>query len=431
MRSQSKSSVLALLACGGLGAALTACNGSSNGPNGSSRSTAATTTPTTSGSTANPTPIGTSTTVAPSPAPSPSPVAAGTGQDSKFLFTCNYLSNDVSAYNVAATVGTLTSSVAAPMLTQSTAMGATASPAWLAADPSGSFLFVADSGTNAVDCFTIDRTKGTLTPPAAPAMSAAPCGKLPYAVLVDPTSKFVYTANLGDNTISAFMIQTGGSLAPCTTPSLVVGSGPSALAMDPTGKFLYVANTNDNTLSVCGIDATGNPSAVGTPIPTGMGPFSIASVNTGTGYVYVANNLDNDVSVFQIGAAGALKAPATGATVPIPNGGSGASVVTADPTGSYLYVLDGFGFAAAATNDIAAFAIAPATGALTPIGKTNTPAGKSPSSICVNASGEVLYVSDSGANAVLTFGITPGTGALVAEGSTPAGNTPTAICVSK
>lgn len=424
MGSTNKNTVLGLLVCGGLGAVLTACSGG-GGSSGSASTTttAATNTQTTTIPTA---PISTAVT----PAPSPSPVAVGTGLNSKFLFTCNFLSNDVSVYNVAATVGTLTSSVAAPLLTQSTATGgSTADPVWITGDATGSFVFVADSDTNAIDCFNVNRTTGALTPPAAPAMSAVPTGMTPYAVLVDPTSKFVYTANLGDNTVSAFQIQTGGVLVPCpTTPSIVCGNGASCLAMDPTGTFLYVGNTNDNTLSVLSIDALGNPTVVGAPIPTGNAPFEIATVNTGTGFVYVANNLDDTISVFSVGAAGALTPSATSPTVMLPNGGSGCSALAADPTGSFLYVVDGYG--ATQTNDISAFTISSTDGSLTPIGTTNVAAGVSPTAIAVDSSGTIVYVSDAGANAVLTFGITPGTGALIAEGTTPAGNAPTGIWAS-
>ena len=74
----------------------------------------------------------------------------------------------------------------------------------MAAEPSGKFLYVVGNAVgNVVFGFTIDRAMGTLTPIIGSPFSA---GKELTSVTVDPSEKFVYVTNFGDNNISGYTI---------------------------------------------------------------------------------------------------------------------------------------------------------------------------------------------------------------------------------
>jgi 6-phosphogluconolactonase len=81
---------------------------------------------------------------------------------------------------------------------------------------------------------------GTLTPIIGSPFSA---GKELTSVTVDPSGKFVYVTNLGDNNISGYTIDsaTGALTAIVGSPFASGGSGPQSTAVDPTGKSLWFA----------------------------------------------------------------------------------------------------------------------------------------------------------------------------------------------
>ena len=63
------------------------------------------------------------------------------------------------------------------------------------------FLYVANRGSNNISAYTVEPTGGTLV---AIAGSPFATGNLPVAVAVDPTGTYAYVANQTDATISAF-----------------------------------------------------------------------------------------------------------------------------------------------------------------------------------------------------------------------------------
>ena len=127
------------------------------------------------------------------------------------------------------------------------------------------------------------------------------------AVLVPSLwANFVYVANFGDNTISAYRIGESGALTP-VTGSPFPALGPFSVAADPFGRFLYVANTNFNTVSAYRIGEKGTLTPVaGSPFPAGFGPFSVTVDPLGR-FVYVPNLGSGNVSGYRIGKNGAFK----------------------------------------------------------------------------------------------------------------------------
>jgi 6-phosphogluconolactonase len=102
-------------------------------------------------------------------------------------------------------------------------------------------------------------------------------------VAVDPSGKFAYVANAGDNTVSGYTINsaTGALTAIAGSPFASGGSGPLSVAVDPSGKFAYVVNgsvTDFAGVNVSGYtinSTTGALTAIaGSPFAAGSGPTS-------------------------------------------------------------------------------------------------------------------------------------------------------------
>jgi 6-phosphogluconolactonase len=72
----------------------------------------------------------------------------------------------------------------------------------VAVHPSGKFLYASNRGHDSIAVFTIDPTKGTLTP----VEYVATGGKIPRSFEIDPTGSLLFAANQDSNNIVAFRI---------------------------------------------------------------------------------------------------------------------------------------------------------------------------------------------------------------------------------
>lgn len=179
-------------------------------------------------------------------APNPQFMAVSPTQG--FLYVSNGAAGNISAFAIG-TNGALTE-IGSPV-----SLGAGAVAAGLAIDPKGQFLYAADSANNKVDSFNVAGG-----PPAL--IGAFPAGTKPVAVTVDGTSTFVYSANQGSNDVSAFTAASGALTQIAGSPYLVQPTGsigtpqPTFLTVDVSNTFLYVANTGSSSISAFGIKAS-------------------------------------------------------------------------------------------------------------------------------------------------------------------------------
>jgi 6-phosphogluconolactonase len=118
----------------------------------------------------------------------------------------------------------------------------------LASSPSSTFLFVAEINTGLRE-FSIG-TAGALN---AVAGSPYAVGTGPTGVLLDPTGSYVYVANKGSNNISAFTLTAASGKLTAVTGSPFSSGGllPIFMVNDNTKQFVAVINSGSNT-------ATGN-----------------------------------------------------------------------------------------------------------------------------------------------------------------------------
>ncbi len=155
-------------------------------------------------------------------------------------------------------------------------------PVAVAADNQFKFLYVVNSASNDISAFVIDTTAGTLTPlPGSP----IPVGGHPRSILVAQSS-FVYVSNSDDNTVSAFAMDAAtGALTPVPGSPFAVGSNPGYIASAPTdlqhspvGLLLYVANETSNNISAFVVAADGSLQPVaGSPFSVGSAPKAMAA----------------------------------------------------------------------------------------------------------------------------------------------------------
>lgn len=347
---------------------------------------------------------------------------------------------NISAFFVDPTTGVLTPVTGSPF-------EAGASPTSVTVDPSSKFLYEASNlqnttSTNDITAFTINSSTGALTAvPGSPFIS----GTSPAAVSVDPTGKFLYTADGGPgngpnefNSISEYSIDgTTGALTPISqvtcADSATQGEGScNAVITDPVGGFLFGSNSI-GAVDVFSISTQGTLEPVaGSPFSITMnpanGPRAVTVDPTGT-FVYTADYFPQQISALRITPGVGTLTLVPGSPFAAPPGNPSALVV--DPLGRFLYVLD---FLAG----ISGFSINPATGALTmlPGSPLSVPNLLNTTPLAVDPSGKLLFVGSGlsyQAPAVYVYAINATTGALTPVPGSPftVDGTPQAITVTR
>lgn len=231
-------------------------------------------------------------------------------------------------------------------------------------------------------------------------------------------ARFAYIANSGGPSISEYAANpAGGAL---TFIGKFPASQPQQVLVHPSGNFLYsiggnsyvyVYDVNPVTgVLTAGVDASNNPLP---PYLTGSGSGNNKGVIDPTGsFLYIVDGVLNNVWGFTIDqTTGALTALTPVAV------GQGPTDVLVDHTGTYLYVIN------STDGDISGFTITAGTGVLV----ANSPAVAAspytagslgaPSFGTIDPTNAYLYVPDGGTT-VKGFNIAPATGLLTAF-STP------------
>jgi 6-phosphogluconolactonase len=210
-------------------------------------------------------------------------------------------------------------------------------------DPSNRFLYVLNqestSGANGtLSLYQIDPVTGNL--PFVIAL-AGTAGIRAVAVTGDPTGQFLYVANSGatSNSVSGFIINSGaGTLTQTGAGPTSAGNTPQAVGVDESGRFLYVANGNSANISGFRIKTGGGQDGQldllpGQPFPAGLTPTNVAPHPSGK-WIFVTNSGDGTLSVYRIDAStGAItlaSAPTVVGITPV--------AVTTDPSGAFVYV---------------------------------------------------------------------------------------------
>ena len=148
--------------------------------------------------------------------------------------------------------------------------------------PNLNVLIATDGGsTNNLRTFIINTTTGALTPIIVTVAGSSPANPSAIAVNLPASSTTppFYVANTASNNLTVSTIAADATIA---TSSLTVPAsiGPVDLAVDPSGKFLYVANNGVSTVTAfnANITAANVNSAIISFVGTGAAPESIVVV---------------------------------------------------------------------------------------------------------------------------------------------------------
>jgi 6-phosphogluconolactonase len=333
-------------------------------------------------------------------------------------------------------------------------------------------LFLTSQGSNIVESYAVNLGNGDLSK----LNTSAPTDSAPSRIILDPTGAVAYVLNNVSGTITAYTVNSNGSLSPAGSTSVAV-QNPVAMARDAAGKFLFVASQGSIPPPACtfpGADptacphlsifsiqpgstnltlATGDCATSGdqNPCPLAQVPTAVtasitvtvpdptdSAVNITGPLLYVTGNKDldgsndNTVSEFIVDqSSGNLRQlplfnrPYTTGTLP-----SAVLAVHTPANSLFVYVADG-----KPDNNITIFHVCTELTSSCPqadldIAKLTSVAsisvGISPLDIITDPTRNFLYVANSGSNTVSSFRIDPNAGkisplnpATVSTGATP------------
>jgi len=257
-----------------------------------------------------------------------------------FLYVIDGGASKVTGFTINQTTGALTAPAA---------VSVGSAPEDVLVDHTGAYLYTINNGDGNISGFTITPGTGVLVA-NPPAVGASPytAGSLgaPFFGTIDPTNTYLYVPDGGTN-VYGFTIGSTGILT-------ALGGSPFAnasaseltnIVVTPNDKYIYELDSFNGEVfsySVGTGGAIGAPIAAATAIFTGSTPYGIV-VDPSSTLVAVDNSFSNTISLFQIGSAGALTTLTSASTDPVPlfltfASGTGAAnvtpaeAVTADPT---------------------------------------------------------------------------------------------------
>lgn len=248
-----------------------------------------------------------------------------------------------------------------------------ADPCHLVIDPSGRFLITADYSSGSVSVLPIrpDGGLGARTHLVKHKGSGPDPDrqKGPHAhqVVFDKQGKFLLAVDLGADSVFTYTLSAQGKLTLVNTTKYKPGAGPRHIAVHPNGKLAYVANELDSTIVVSAYDngkLTPGQSLKTAPSGSVRNYPGEVFVSPDGRFVYLSNRGHDSVAVFAVDGS-SLKLVET-----TPVGGKFPRHITLDPSGRFLFAAN------QNSNLVTTFAVDPATGRLTPSGtplKTQIP----------------------------------------------------------
>lgn len=308
-----------------------------------------------------------------------------------YLYVINGTDGDISGFTITAGTGVLVPNapaVAAPPYTAGSLLGPSSGPSFGAIDPTNTYVYVPDGGTN-VYGFTIGAT-GLLTTVAGSPFPNTNATALTN-IIVTPNDKYIYELDAGAGSVYSFSVGAGGAIGAAIAPAtpIFTGSSPDGIAVDPSSALLAVDNNFSNTISLFQIGAAGALTTL-TSASTDPSPLYVTYYNgpaaaiVAPAEVVTADKTTGDISAFTV-AAGVLT---TDPNAPY-KGVAGNSQIGSSVTGNLFFTgsasakqLAGFSLIAANTPPIAALANSP----VTLPGAAGT--------VIADPSGQYVYVAD-------------------------------------
>ncbi len=245
-------------------------------------------------------------------------VSLDVSPDGQWLFGLDTLTQIVYVYAINPSSGLLTLASQTPYAAPPNS--GTISPRAVRISPNGGLVAVA-LGFGGDVLFTFNTATGVLT---AATLLTEPAGFSDNAVTFDGQSAFAYFARVGTAGVSgvaAYGVTTAGGLTggQALAPS---GGAPSAVVLDSTGTYLYAANRGDGTITAYTVANGVLTMLPGGPFSNGGSLTALALDNTGKHVVAVASGGPADVTSYSFDpqTPGKLLSVATAASGPPPAG---------------------------------------------------------------------------------------------------------------
>ncbi|HVG90237.1 MAG TPA: beta-propeller fold lactonase family protein [Alphaproteobacteria bacterium] len=148
--------------------------------------------------------------------------------------------------------------------------------------PNLNVLLATDGGTtNNLRSFIINTATGALTPIVVTVAGSSPPNPSAIAVNLpaNSTTPLFYVANTASNNLTVNTVDASGASG-ASSLTVPASTGPIDLAVDPAGRFLYVANNGASTVTAfnANITAANVNSVIISFVPTGAAPESIVVV---------------------------------------------------------------------------------------------------------------------------------------------------------
>jgi 6-phosphogluconolactonase len=320
-------------------------------------------------------------------------------------------------------------------LTSIGAVGQVNAPSFLTVSPQHTFLYAISEGstpaTSLVSGFELSETTGQLLFLNAQATG----GSGPCYVAMDPKGLDLLVANYGSGSVSVFptlgfglvgvmsgFVQDHGS---SVNPQRQEGPHAHCIITDPDDHFAFACDLGLDKVMIFKLDlATGtlaaNDPAFATVKP-GSGPRHIA-FHPNRRFAYVVNELSSTLSAFAYDrTSGALTAMAD---YPLLSeafkGQNNAAEVAVHPSGKFVYASN------RGENSIAVFACDPETGSLDYLERDSTQ-GKTPRSFEIDPTGALLLAANQDSGTIVVFRIDKKTGRLEPTGNSATADMP--MCV--
>jgi 6-phosphogluconolactonase len=272
-------------------------------------------------------------------------------------------------------------------------------PSFLTLDRAQRFLYSVHADLDEVSAYAIDKQNGHIT-----ALNLQSCGgKNPVHLSIDPTGRWIVTANYSAGSVGVVPIEEGGTLGPRSDLVSLTGepgpdgkrqasSHPHDAVFDPSGRFLAVPDLGFDRVFVFRLDAaTGKLTANDPPFVatrTGAGPRHIA-FHPRVPFAYVINELGSSVTSYRFDPQrGSLQPiqilPSTPADY---TGNNHGAEITVAPSGHVVYASN------RGHDSIAIFTVDQGTGTLTPLAWAPTHA-KSPRFFGLDPTAQTLYAAN-------------------------------------
>jgi 6-phosphogluconolactonase len=293
----------------------------------------------------------------------------------------------------------------------------------------GQLLFVGTytvRGSEGIYAFRMDPGTGDLEPVGRPAAV-----ENPSFLAADPTGRFLYAVqeNGPEGGVAAFRINHGtGELAPINS-QLSHGSAPCHLSVDQTGRFVVAANYSSGSVTVLPVGEAGElreascviqHAGQGVDPERQEGPHAhSATIGPDNQRVFVADLGLDKVFVYRLDLATGELHPNEMPWLDI-HPGAGPRHMAFHPSGRLAFVINEL------DNTLVALGHDPDTGALTELQTVPTlPADFTGTSFCadvhVHPSGRFVYGSNRGHDSLAIFGVEAATGRLALVGHEPTG----------